>query len=439
MLRSLAGTPPARSGDIAIVQEHYTTLKPLTIKSDGHFHNRYGRFMHHSVVDHPLGRRIASASPSHPKSNGTGSGAGFVHVLAPTPELWAGAMRHRTQIVYPPDAAIIALLLELRPGCMIVECGTGSGSASTVFARAVAPSGTVRSFDFHAERAAAAEKDMRTLGLDSVVHISGGVDVVRHGFVGVKDASADAVFLDIPVPYAMGKEINRVLKKDAPVCIFSPCIEQVQKSCTMLRELGFHSLRTVTAPVRTYETREMRLATPGFDDLEQHRSANTSDNEPDQESDPPPKPPLKRRRPDTDDALTSDTATTTVPAADPSLPLTDKRVKGRNRTAGAERLAVATKNGQNKHVGRVLRPSVRLHSKPFPVMKGHTSYLTFAKKSPDFAPADPTPANANENENENSITNGNGNDNDNKDKNINGIGNDKDDARSTATGDCVVQ
>lgn len=348
----------ARPGDLVIVQEQYNTLKPITLTAHQFFDNRYGRFAHDDILGQPLGRRQYSLT----SSSGRQSCAGFVHVLKPTPELWSQAMDHRTQIVYPHDAALISLLLDLRPGSVLVESGTGSGSASAAFARVVAP-GTVYSFDFHSERASAAECDFKQLGIDHIVKVRGGVDVLHDGFIGVGDSVADAVFLDLPVPYEMGEEVYRVLRKDGTVCIFSPCIEQVQRSCSMLRSSGFHSIRTVTAPVKTYETREMVLDTPGFDDLSSKEESHRE-------------PPCKRMR-----------------SSDDDKPVSEKMLRLRNRTAGAERMAIGSLDGDDRHLGRVIRPSIRLHSRPFSSMKGHTSYLTFARKCIGFVASPNTKSN----------------------------------------------
>lgn len=339
----------AKPGQLIVIQEKYNALKPVTLAEGAILNNRYGRFAHDDIIDLPLGRRIKSKSVN----TGRHSSAGFVHALAPTPELWSQAMDHRTQIVYPHDAALIALLLDLRPGSVLVESGTGSGSASAAFARVVAP-GKVYSFDFHSERATAASQDFARLGIDSVISVKGGVDVVKEGFVGVPNAAADAVFLDLPVPYVMGEEVRRVLREDGVVCAFSPCIEQVQRTCQMLRKDGFHSIRTVTAPVKTYETREMKLETPGFDDLAINRSSDS--------------PTKKRRR-----------------LENGAKAVSEKDLRIRNRSIGAERIALGERDGES-HVGRVMRPKVLLHSKPFSSMKGHTSYLTFARRSRDPLP-----------------------------------------------------
>ena len=66
----------------------------------------------------PFGSRVSSKQ-----------GQGWVYVLAMTPELWTSVLRHRTQILYMADIAMICSFLELRPGL--------TGAASCMHATAV--------------------------------------------------------------------------------------------------------------------------------------------------------------------------------------------------------------------------------------------------------------------------------------------------------------
>ncbi|KAH1040753.1 hypothetical protein J1N35_042496 [Gossypium stocksii] len=81
---------------------------------------------------------------------------GFIYLLAPAPELWTLVLSHRTQMLYIADISFVIMYLEVIPGCLVLESGTGSGSLTTSFARAVAPTGHVYTFDFHEQRAASA-------------------------------------------------------------------------------------------------------------------------------------------------------------------------------------------------------------------------------------------------------------------------------------------
>lgn len=347
----------AREGDLVIVQERHDIVTHLTLQADGVIQNRYGRFLHSDVIGRKLGIRWDAAG--RPGGVQGRSCRGFIYALRPNAALWTTAMHHRTQVVYPHDAAIISLYLELRPGSVIVEAGTGAGSASVFFARTVAPHGRVISYEFHKERATAAIRDFKSLGLSDVIYVVPECDVLQSGFHGLPRACADAVFLDLPSPYHVVNEAARVLRAEGVLCTFSPCIEQVQRTCSALRKCHmFHSVRTITAPVRTYDTRAYTEASPGFDAL----SHSTQ-------------PAIGRKRRRTQYDITRE----------------EDQIAMEQDTSDIEKSTVETDNQEQsvaamqKHGfdGRVVAPPTLVRSRPYPDMKGHTSYLTFARRRRD--------------------------------------------------------
>jgi tRNA (adenine57-N1/adenine58-N1)-methyltransferase len=76
----------------------------------------------------------------------------WVAVLRPSPILWTLALRHRTQILYIADISLICFNLNLHPGCVVLESGTGSGSLSTAIAHCIAPHGKLHTFEFNKGR-----------------------------------------------------------------------------------------------------------------------------------------------------------------------------------------------------------------------------------------------------------------------------------------------
>ena len=93
---------------------------------------------------------------------------------------------------------MVCLQLELRPGSVVLESGTGSGSLSHALIRTVAPHGHLHTFDFHAERVEKARTEFGEHGLSDLVTATHR-DVCSLGF-GLSN-KADAVFLDLPHPW----------------------------------------------------------------------------------------------------------------------------------------------------------------------------------------------------------------------------------------------
>lgn len=246
------GRRAACEGDVSIVQEKYDRLFQVVLRKGGHVDTRFGRFSHDDLLEAPSGRRWVARRHA---TEGASGCAGFMHAIRLGPVCWGASVSHRTQIVHAHDAALITLQLELRAGSRVVEAGVGSAALTAQIAWIVGASGSVRAFEFHSGRAKAARETLAQAGLGHVVSVTDG-DVVASGFLGVNAQGIDAVFLDLPTPERVVGEAARVLRCGGRVCCFSPCVEQVQRTCIALREsLVFHTVLTVTAPVRTYDTK----------------------------------------------------------------------------------------------------------------------------------------------------------------------------------------
>src|SRR5271170_8019967 len=183
-------------------------------------------------------------------------GKGYIYLLRPTPELWTLALPHRTQIVYTPDTAFILAKLDVRPGTICIEAGTGSGSFTHALARQVSPGGKVFTFEFHEKRHELNVAEFKHHGLDHVVTAQHR-DVCADGFD--VPTTADCVFLDLPSPWDaiphLPGHMNR--KRTSRVCCFSPCIEQVLSTHSALRKTGFTNIVTYDLQYRTFDSKPM--------------------------------------------------------------------------------------------------------------------------------------------------------------------------------------
>ncbi|KAK0719897.1 S-adenosyl-L-methionine-dependent methyltransferase [Lasiosphaeris hirsuta] len=215
--------------------------------------------------------------------------SGFIHVLPPTPEIWTTSLPHRTQVVYTPDASYILHRIRARPGSTLIEAGAGSGSFTHASARAVYNGslvkgkrpGKVFSFEFHEERYHKMKKELSDHALDGIVQLTHR-DVYKDGFlVDGKSPEADAVFLDLPAPWEALPLLSRQRpqlregeageaganpwvsplhpKKSVFICTFSPCVEQVTRTVSTLRHLGWVDIEMVEIANRKLHTARDRV------------------------------------------------------------------------------------------------------------------------------------------------------------------------------------
>ena len=228
--------------------------------------------------------------------------SGFIHILPPTPENWTRSLPHRTQVVYTPDYGYILHRIRARPGSVVIEAGSGSGSFTHAAARAVfngygdpqprsnalsngagtttqrikpARLGRVYSYEFHAERHARITQEMTDHGLSTVVATIHR-DVYNDGFLlpppdpEAPDASpnsplASSIFLDLPAPWLALPHLTRTSTPASPsalspsvpihICTFSPCIEQAQRCVLTLRALDWLEIEMVEMQHRQIEVR----------------------------------------------------------------------------------------------------------------------------------------------------------------------------------------
>ena len=242
--RSSADDVTIREGDLVVLYERHDSMRAVRVARGGVAQNRYGCFDHNDWIGKPFGSVVRDRA-----------GRNWVVLLKPTAELWTKVLPHRTQILYVADISAVVTFLELRPGSSVIESGTGSGSLTHALARAVAPHGRVHTFEFHAGRADRARQEFEAHGLASIVTTTER-DVEANGFpADALEGSVDAAFLDLPGPWRAVDSATRCLRTGGTLCSFSPCIEQVQKTCQRLGESLYHRVRTMEIILKPYEVR----------------------------------------------------------------------------------------------------------------------------------------------------------------------------------------
>ena len=240
-------------GDLVIIYERHDSLDHFYVKKGEILQNRFGKFYHDDIIGKPFGSMIKSFYDD-----------GYMYVLRPTPELWCSAVRTRTQIINELDSSMMIFQLDIFPGCIVVESGTGSGAMTCALARTVSPHGRVHTFEYNAVRAETAKQEFHLLGVDHIVGVTchdvcGKLVPGSAGFPGVAPNSADAVMLDLPEPWHAIGPARRVLKEGRNICSYSPCIEQCIRTFEALRREGFHSIRMLEVRQRPFDGRRIEI------------------------------------------------------------------------------------------------------------------------------------------------------------------------------------
>lgn len=335
--RSMPRKETIQIGDLVVIMESFDRLTFAYVEEKGMYSNRHGHFSHKDFINKPFGSKVRSRSDQ---------GYGFCYLLKPTPELWARSLTHRTQIVHELDQSQIIFQLHLRPNMTVVESGTGSGAMSHAILRTVAPHGKLHTYEFNKMRADTARAEFEKNGVSHLVTVhhrdvcanneeEAGFDLPNH--------SVDAVFLDLPEPWLAVPHAAKVLKPNARIASYSPCIEQSQKTVEAMKNAGFHSMKTM----------EYRLQEHYVDEI-QYES------------------PPKAKRPkfqahDNDARVSVSKAGSTSGNGDPS---DDTNDDADTEDDGA---LVEDEQAENNDSRRKM-----VVARPFASMRGHTAFLTFA-------------------------------------------------------------
>jgi tRNA (adenine57-N1/adenine58-N1)-methyltransferase len=194
--------------------------------------------------------------------------------------------------------------------------------------------------------------------INDIVCVTCG-DVCKDGFsITLADGTCDAVFLDLPCPWLALDSAHRVLKGNSGhggrLCSFSPCIEQVQRTCDKLRALQFVDIITVECLLRPYEVLPQDVAkfTPLVASSQQAPAGSDAT--------------TRKRDRDTLEQHVNDTDKMEVVESEQSVGTESNNTNNNNKKKG------------NKV--QYEQPRRALTITPISEIRGHTGYLTFATK-----------------------------------------------------------
>lgn len=171
-------------------------------------------------------------------------------LLRPTLEDFIMKFRRKTQIIYPKDAGLILIKLDVGNGSKVLEVGTGSGAMTAFLARAVAPDGKVVSYEIREDFYEMAKRNLESTGLLKYVEL-----VNLDAKEGIKGKEYDAVMVDIGDPWMVLEQVSKVMKPSAPIAFITPTINQAERLTVALKETGFTMLECLELLFRRMEVR----------------------------------------------------------------------------------------------------------------------------------------------------------------------------------------
>jgi len=172
-------------------------------------------------------------------------------ILKPTTYDYMMRVERPTQIMYPKDIGIILLKLGICSGKIVVEAGTGSAAMTIAIATAVKPEGHLYTYEVRPEFAETAERNLRRAGIADYVTIRN-----LDASAGFQEKNADAVTIDIGEPWRVLSHAYDCLKGGCPLASFSPTVNQVERTVTALKQVGFIDVDTIECLVRTMRVEE---------------------------------------------------------------------------------------------------------------------------------------------------------------------------------------
>ena len=160
-------------------------------------------------------------------------------LLVPSLQDKLQGLHRQAQIILPRDAAQILLNCSIEPGQRVLEAGIGSGSLTIALASAVAPNGTVISYDIREEFIDHAMKNLKQACLSDYV-----TPRIKDVTAGIDESDLDAIILDIPNPWAAVPHAWKALKVGGYLCAYSPLISQVEQTVKAIGQERFIECKT---------------------------------------------------------------------------------------------------------------------------------------------------------------------------------------------------
>lgn len=182
------------------------------------------------------------------------SGEPFL-LLRPTYANLIPNLPRRAQVIYPKDIGPILLWGDIRPGCKVVEIGTGPGALTIALLRAVGPDGLVVSYEARAEFMEMARSNIRQFFGDAPNWVGKIADATQ----GIEERAFDRMTIDIAEPWILLPAAAEVLRPGGVLVVYVPTVLQVKQFVDEARTTGFGAVQTLETLMRFWHVRELSI------------------------------------------------------------------------------------------------------------------------------------------------------------------------------------
>jgi tRNA (adenine57-N1/adenine58-N1)-methyltransferase len=175
-------------------------------------------------------------------------------MLRPTVGEYTRRIKRQTQVIFPKDSGFIIQHLNFGPGATVVECGTGSGGLTAVFAHFAGDSGRVVTYDRREEFSNLARGNAERWGVAGRIEFK-----VRDAEDGFDEREADAVFLDVRNPWDYIGAAHAALAWGCRLGLLVPTFNQIERALVALNEWQFADIQVLELLMRYFKTDPNRL------------------------------------------------------------------------------------------------------------------------------------------------------------------------------------
>ena len=214
----------------------------LRLREGRNFHCHLGLIEHAELIGKSLGTTVFTQL-GH-----------AVLILDPSLSDLMTHLKRGTQIIYPKDAAYLVHRMSLRAGSRVIEAGTGSGGLTTALAWAVAPTGTVYTYETRPEIYNLARNNLERVGL--LDHVKMHQKSIEDGF---EQSGVDALFLDVREPWHFLPAVQNALRPGGYFASLLPTTNQVSDLLFGLEAAGFSDIAVEEILLRAYKPVPDRL------------------------------------------------------------------------------------------------------------------------------------------------------------------------------------